>query len=151
MKKQQQIEQIEQLKNDETVLQFALPKSGRGFVNKNNELILSVDGKLNSYGYFKKSINGDEYYFVYDTGFSDIPEEIHSINKELVKDLYAFAIVLGYFFERYPSYKSTRQHDFDVLLGSSLKVSRRKINTPLYNAGFRIRAYWRKDYYLRLL
>ena len=143
MKKQQQ-QQIEKLKNNENVLQFALPKGGRGFVTKDNELFLAISGKLNSYGYFKKAINDDDdddtYYFVYKTGIYDIPEEIHSMNKALVKDLYAFAIILGYFFDRHPSYKSTREHDLDVLLGSSLKLSS-TINTPLYTAGFRIKAY----------
>lgn len=139
-------QQIEQLKNDESVLQFALPNGGCGFVTKNNELILSIGGKLNTYGHFEKSINDDdEYYFVYNTGFSDIPEEIHSLNKDLIKDLYAFAIILGYFFNKYPNYKGSRNHDWDVIssLNSSLNSSYNKIyiETPLYKAGFTVSYY----------
>lgn len=134
--KTQQLQQLQQLKNNEDVLQFALPKSGRGFVTKNNDLILSIDGKLNNYGHFKKSKNNDNYYFIYQVGNYDIPEEIHALNKELEKDLYAFAVVLGYFFNKYPNYKSTRNHDWDVLL--SLNSSYIKLNTPLYKSGFTV-------------
>ena len=131
-------ELIEKLQS-ENVMQFALPENGRGFVKKNGDLLLYIGGTLNSFGYFKEEFkdNGafDEYYFIYQNGKFDIPEAIFNLDSEQAKDLYAFAVKLGYFFSEHPSYKAERDHDYDVLMRYDKK---REIDTPLAKAGFRV-------------
>lgn len=131
-------ELIEKLQN-ENVMQFALPRRGRGFVKKNGELLLYTGGTLTSYGYFNEVFksNGafDNYCFTYQKGKFDIPEIISNLDEDQAKDLYVFAVKLGYFFSEHPDYESERAHDWDVLLKYDKK---HKIDTPLAKAGFRV-------------
>jgi hypothetical protein len=140
MKTQSQ-ELIKKLQKNEDVLQFALPEGSRGFVKKNGELLLCIGGSIVSFGHFENYLGDDgtlkKYYFVYQNGGYDIPKEIHSQDEELTKDLYAFAIKLGYFFNQYPSYKCMREYDWDVLSD----MSPRQFDTPLAKAGFRVEDY----------
>ncbi len=121
------------------LLQFALPKGGRGFVKKNGDLWLLRGVKLKKIGYFVEnyegSIMGPGYHFVHKEGMFDIAEEIVNCDEEQAKDLLAFAIKLSYFFNEHPDYESSRDHDFDVLLKFK---SLDKINTPLARAGFKV-------------
>ena len=129
---------IEKLQN-ENVMQFALPKGGRGFVKKNGDLILYNGCTIKSFGYFNENLKGngafDDYCFIYQTGKFDIPETISNLDDDQAKDLYAFAVKLGYFFSDHPNYKGTRDHDWDVLLKYNKDC---KIDTPLAKAGFRV-------------
>lgn len=142
MRKQQK-ELIEELQKDEGVMQFALPKGGRGYVKRSGELLLCSNATIRSYGHFEKSIDG-KWYFVYqaETRMTPvarlIPEEIHSIDEGLAKDLYAFAVKLSYFLAKHPYYESTREHDRDVLAHEQY----RKLHTPLSEAGFRVEAHY---------
>lgn len=130
-------ELIEKLQN-ENVMQFALPRRGRGFVKKNGELLLYTGGALTSYGYFQEDFeNGvfDHYHFIYQYGGFDIPEVISVKDENQAKDLMAFAIKLSYFFVNHPEYKNERGHDWDVLFKYDENY---KLDTPLTRAGFRI-------------
>ena len=129
---------IEKLQNED-IMQFALPRRGRGFVKKNGELLLYNGYTLKSFGYFNENLKGngafDNYCFIYQTGKFDIPETICNLDVTQSKDLYAFAMKLGYFFSEHPSYKSERAHDWDVLSKNDKKY---KIDTPLARAEFRL-------------
>lgn len=130
-------ELIKKLQN-ENVMQFELPRRGRGFVKKNGELLLYNGCTIKSFGYFNEYLsNGTfvNYCFIYQTGKFDIPETICNLDETQSKDLYAFAIKLGYFFSEHPSYKSERAHDWDEMLKYDEK---HKLDTPLARAGFRI-------------
>lgn len=131
-------ELIEKLQN-ENVMQFALPRRGRGFVKKNGELLLYTGGTLTSYGHFQEDLknNGaiDHYHFIYQYGGFDIPEVISVKDGNQAKDLMAFAIKLSYFFVDHPKYKNERGHDLDVLFKYDENY---KLDTPLTKAGFRI-------------
>lgn len=132
----QQEELIEELKKDEGVMNFALPKGGRGYVTESGELLLCINGNSNAlqcYGHFENSSDGT-YYFVYQPETWSIPEELHCIDEELAKDQLAFAIKLGYFLAKHPNYEGSRDHDWDVLAHKNY----RQLHTPLAKAGFRV-------------
>lgn len=137
--KTQKIEKLQQ----HGVMTFALPEYGRGYVTESGELLLRFDDTIRSFGHFEKSLSDEKYFFVYqpETRMSPvarlIPEELHSIDEGLAKDLYAFAVKLGYFLAKHPYYESTRDHDWDVFAHKQY----RKLHTPLAKAGFRVEAH----------
>ena len=115
-------------------MQFALPKDGRGYVTESGELILCLNGTdKRTFGHFENSSDGT-CYFVYQPEPLSIPEELHSLDEEISKDLLAFAVKLGYFFNKYPNYQYSRDHDWDVLEHNNY----RQLHTPLVKAGFRV-------------
>lgn len=150
----QQEELIEELQKDEGVMNFALPKGGRGYVTESDEMLLRFDDTIRSFGHFEKTSDG-KYYFVYQPESQmtpvarSIPEELHAVDEELAKDLYALAIKLAYFFAKHPYYESTRDHDRDVF--STIQYGEistppttkqyRELHTPLSKAGFRVEAH----------
>lgn len=130
---------IEDLQN-KAVLQFALPKSGRGFVRKNGDLEIVKGLSVKKFGYFVERLDNDSfsYRFVYKVGNFDTEEEILDCDEEQSKDLLAFAIKLAYFFDKHPDYKNAREHDWDVLIKHSFAEGILANNTPLAKAGFEI-------------
>lgn len=141
----------QELKKDEGVMNFALPKGGRGYVTESGELLLCINGNSNAlqcYGHFENSSDGT-YYFVYQPETWSIPEELHCIDEELAKDQLAFAIFaikLGYFLAKHPNYEGSRDHDWDVLAHvhygelstPPTHKNYRQLHTPLAKAGFRV-------------
>lgn len=136
--KTQRIEKLQQ-----GVKTSALPEDGRAYVTESGELILCIDDTIHSFGHFEKSLSDEKYFFVYqpETRMTPvarlIPEELHAIDEELAKDLYTFAVKLGYFLAKHPYYASTRDHDWDAFLHEQY----RKLHTPLAKAGFRVEAH----------
>ena len=141
----------EELQKDEGVMQFALPKHGRGYVTESGELLLCSNGSnttIHSYGHFENLSDGT-YYFVYQPETWSIPEELHCIDEELAKDQFAFAVKLSYFLAKHPNYEGSREHDKDVF--STIQYGDvstppttkqyRELHTPLSDAGFRVEAH----------
>lgn len=134
----------EELQKDEGVMQFALPNHGRGYVTPSGEMLLRFDDTSRSFGYFEPLSDG-KYYFVYQPETWSIPEEVHCIDEELAKDLYAFAVKLAYFLAKHPNYEGTREHDRDVFTQHYGELTPftnySELHTPLSDAGFRVEAH----------
>lgn len=126
--------------SNEALLQFALPKGGRGLVRGNGDFEIVKDLSVKKYGYFKEQLIRDSvsYLFVYKVDDFDIEEKISVCDEELSEDLLAFAIKLGYFFDKHPDYKYTSDHDLDVLERHSFAEGVGAKNTPLAKAGLKI-------------
>lgn len=99
--------------NNEAFLQFALPKGGRGYVTQNGDLYI-VREHADHCGYFTYHQDDEDncllYSFVTDDGLKE-GEVIEPDDNLMSKDLFAFAVKLGYFFDN-----QTDEDDYQQLV-----------------------------------
>lgn len=119
--------------NNEAFLQFALPKGGRGYVTQNGDLYI-VRELADHCGYFTYHQDDEDncllYSFVTDEGLYE-GEVIEPGNNLMSKDLFAFAVKLGYFFDNQPDKDDYQQlvfQPFDNITYPLVRVKLKPFN-----------------------